>query len=1102
MENNNQIQQNQNDNFDDLKTYLKIKKVNLSEDKSFIKISKCKTKLSFIDNTKRTDLEKSVTFENNKIFSDEENSYIYEEVCRDCIKDFIIGQNYCFFSYGLTHSGKTGLLFGGNNCITNINNHGIMFRFLDSLKANLASRGNHQQYTLNYSYICINSNKLIDLLILQNPEYDNFLNNKNNNINELDINSLIKEYKTITDITNFIIKNTLNDVSDIVTFVSKVRSLFIKLEQSDKKLYSKSHFCFFIYLTNLKTGKTSTSSFTILAGSEISDISNNMVSPNKNNNNNSTNGNISRTRDGIFVQNSFSTLLNVIMQLKSPDFKIGKFNEIEFDDSTLTYSLKTFLKNSKFRIVGTIVPNVGYQESVRDTLMFLFKFRKSVYGKKSLNQLNKNLTDKTDELLYDMENKLNIKDKHIQKLNDQIDSLNRRLEESENINRKNIETLKAAFNFDGDVVKLKSNDENIAEVKYARTVRDSMEQNKILNKRLKENEKKITDLREEIKKVSNEKRVIEDDRLALGNYLKIKEDNLHKENKMKIVLENSKELEELKRKNEQLEKKIEEYRKVIEENSKKLKNLPNILKENTEDRKEIAKKREELKGNLDKQMKSSIKQIEKKYNVEIESNSYRFELELKHKEDNLRKINEEFSRQKKQHEDEVFKINNELINFYELVNSILENYQKELEPLITKLLNNYFLGTNLSIHHAKTSTNFFSNGNTKERITSGRNNTIANTNNNIINTNNLVNSNVGNNVQTKSNSNTNCMNNTGISINLVFRNAKEKFDNLVENLNVRLNRYNFPILYENINNFMSVNNINTNQKLRPTTSKAYASNSLSRPSLMNLLKNTSKFNFITPSNLNNNMNNEEEISNKNNNENILKDNNNHLANDLEVLMEMNTNHMQVENNKDLSISASDISMEMEKISKLKIYSLEELEKIPIPIILEILNEKNSRIDQIEYFFNEVKKEKRGYQKNSKNGNFEYNKDDKSLKTLENCKDYIKKLEKENAKMSRKMESLVKVNLSLKIKKDKFESKLFENITTSNIGFNLKNEHKNILTKHKSTGLLKVEPSIPQNNETNDINHASNIKNCNSKILLVSNNNNLRPKSSTGLNMKY
>jgi len=1071
---------------DELKTYLKIKKVNIPEDRSYLKISTDRTKLNFIDNLKRSEIEKSVTFENNKIFMDEENSYIYEEVCRDAVKDFINGQNYNFITYGLTHSGKTGSLFGGVDCDNNINSRGILFRFLESLMLNINSKIVNKEFALSFSYICVNSNKYVDLLNLQKSDIDS-------NFNEKELTVFFKDYKATTDLSTLLIKSPIIEVTEIISFFKKVRSLFLKLENSDRKYYSKSHFSFFVYLTNLKTNKFSTCAFTVLAGSEKSGLQN----PVSSGNGTVIGGNISKTRDGIYIQNSFSTLLNVISQLKSPDYKKEKFNEVPFDDCTLTYCLKSFLKNSKIRILGTIVPNIGYQESVKDTLMFLFRFRKNVFGKSSNNQQAKVLNDKNDEILYELENKLKNKEKHVQKLNEQIETLNKRFEDSENLHRKNIETLKNAFKFDGDVQRLNSNDESFPEVKYARNIRDSIEQNKILNKKIIEFEKKILDLKEEIKKVNNEKRIIEDDRLALGNYLKIKEENLHEENKMKILLENSKELDELKRKNEMLEKQIEEYKKALVENAKTIHNLPNILKENIEERKEIAKKREELKGHYDKNMKQTTKNLEKKYTIEIESTTSKFEKELKYKEETLKKLNDDYHKQKKEHEEEVSQINNELVNFYLMVNPILECYQKDLEPIITKLINNYFNGTNsLQIQAVKTTNNFFSGGNTKERISSAKINS-ANFNSNL-NNNNLNNASTNQNQNNNVNPNLtgNCMNNSNLNINLLFKQYKEKFDKMIDSMNIRLNRYNFPIIYCNIDH---LNNSNT--KNRPMSSNNFSSNPLPRTSLLNLLKNTSKYNFIETNTKNLDEKKTQNIITTNNNKTETKNKNNNLGNDLELLMEMNTNNLNSKNNsnleknnKDLSISASDISMEMEKVEGLKLYTIEEIEKMSHQSIVKIVNDSVSKVKDLENFFIEVKKEKRGYHKLFKKDNHSEDKDfdPKKQNCIDKYKDYIKKLEKENEKLNLKIDGLMKSIFSLKTKRDVYESKLFENISATNIGFNMNKE------KNKSTaGNIQVETGMLSKNDSAKMHIQQNTNNMIARNLLTANNTKLRPLSSTG-----
>lgn len=84
-------------NSDDIKIFLKIKKVEYTDEKQYYKVNDNKQTFSLYDPIRKVDSDKSIVFDLDKIFThNDENSYIYEEVCRDTIKDALKGRNFCF----------------------------------------------------------------------------------------------------------------------------------------------------------------------------------------------------------------------------------------------------------------------------------------------------------------------------------------------------------------------------------------------------------------------------------------------------------------------------------------------------------------------------------------------------------------------------------------------------------------------------------------------------------------------------------------------------------------------------------------------------------------------------------------------------------------------------------------------------------------------------------------------------------------------------------------------------------------------------------------------------------------------------------------------
>ena len=146
----------QNDN-DLIKTFLKIEKTEDDVNNLFCLDKKNKIFSLISLDGKKTD------FELNKIFNnDDENSYIYEMICQNCIEEYIKGINFCFISYGETVNNKFEFLIG--NVMTNylnINNYGIFLRFLNEL---LTKKNKKEfDYSIKISNFLVCEDNLLDL---------------------------------------------------------------------------------------------------------------------------------------------------------------------------------------------------------------------------------------------------------------------------------------------------------------------------------------------------------------------------------------------------------------------------------------------------------------------------------------------------------------------------------------------------------------------------------------------------------------------------------------------------------------------------------------------------------------------------------------------------------------------------------------------------------------------------------------------------------------------------------------------------------------------------------------------------------------------------
>ena len=154
-----------------IKVFLKIKP-SLASDKIFYNVSTNKKTISLLDNVTLDDPKKSKKIQIDKIFTHkDENSYIYEEIMLNCVKNSLNGDNFTFISYGDSNSEKHQLIIGTPDSYDNINNRGLLPRLLDSYINKIDSNEIlSDTISLNISYILINNNNLIDLSQLMGRE--------------------------------------------------------------------------------------------------------------------------------------------------------------------------------------------------------------------------------------------------------------------------------------------------------------------------------------------------------------------------------------------------------------------------------------------------------------------------------------------------------------------------------------------------------------------------------------------------------------------------------------------------------------------------------------------------------------------------------------------------------------------------------------------------------------------------------------------------------------------------------------------------------------------------------------------------------------------
>ena len=251
---------------DAIKSFLRIE-IPQIKDKIYYEVNSEKNIISLYDPAHKKPSDKTANFELDKIFTNEnENSYIYEEICLNTIKDALEGISYSFISYGETSSHKLDVLIGNiEDSNSNINHRGIYPRLLDNLFKTIKSKENkNKKINVLLSYFLVYDNNLIDLSNLTNVDLSSYTKN-----DLLNISIIIKNE---TDIINKINKIKVEKTEDSLFFLNQIFTFLIQLERNtNEHIYSRSHTCISLYITNKQseTIKTiSNISFILLNGTE------------------------------------------------------------------------------------------------------------------------------------------------------------------------------------------------------------------------------------------------------------------------------------------------------------------------------------------------------------------------------------------------------------------------------------------------------------------------------------------------------------------------------------------------------------------------------------------------------------------------------------------------------------------------------------------------------------------------------------------------------------------------------------------------------------------------------------------------------------------
>ena len=156
-----------------LSVYLKVKQPS-ENDRLYYNISENKKLFSLHDKIIKNESSKTQKIELDKNFDDSnDEQYIYQEVCQNCIDDCLQRKNFTYISYGDSTSEKNELILGKNKS----DNKGIFFLLLNDFHKKLK---HIPELMMNLSYMLINSSTLIDLSQLNGKKkYLESINEKN-----------------------------------------------------------------------------------------------------------------------------------------------------------------------------------------------------------------------------------------------------------------------------------------------------------------------------------------------------------------------------------------------------------------------------------------------------------------------------------------------------------------------------------------------------------------------------------------------------------------------------------------------------------------------------------------------------------------------------------------------------------------------------------------------------------------------------------------------------------------------------------------------------------------------------------------------------------
>ena len=704
------------EDYDYIKIYLHIHYPKV-EDKPYYKIDLDKNVLVLYDSINRKNSEKDGIFEMDRIFTNEnDNSYIFEEICSNTIKEAIKGESYAFISYGNTISDKLKILIGDvNDSYTNVSHRGLFPNLLEKLISTINNNKSYREnLSINLSYFILLYDKIIDL--------SNYIGHKLDDLNECNFIKDAVELEEKSENLKKIKKVPTENINDVLFFINKLFLLLINLEEeSEHHIYSRGHFSIIIYVINNSGKIVSTLSFILLNGSEI--IFRNNRPQNINDqmtNEQSYKKNVSTSVITIDTQYTYDSIIyslnnNNYINRNSGIEQIDKDSNknIDYTEKHKTSRLTKLLydicfgpnkEHIKFRIIGTILPNTGYYDTCKDTLMFLFNCNKVISNitknkEKSLlkgNRLSKSNINHRNSMLrkdtvFDLENKVKIQTTTIEELNRNIERKHEKLIELERYYKKQVDALKNFFGFKGNIEILLAGEENSKEYKEAQKIRDAKDEINYYKRNINELEKKLINKDDESAKLKLEYDIKSNDKTMVTYYLGVNEIKKKKQEDNKDRNDTFNQIQIYEKELKNKDKVINKLKNELEKKSKIIMSIPKAIKNHMDKKDDESSISSgdiiEIKYRKKGVNKYDLIKLAKDNDEEIKTLNNKYENLINQKDKEILENNYQMNKIKSDNNTKIKLYEDELIKLYNLFNNIFNYTNNKFFPFFNQKSN-------------------------------------------------------------------------------------------------------------------------------------------------------------------------------------------------------------------------------------------------------------------------------------------------------------------------------------------------------------------------------------------------------------------------------